>query len=96
MTESERYQMARKHVRERKEFWIHIAMFVIVNAGLIALNLVQQPDKLWFHWVLIGWGAGLLLHSFQVFGSNWEERKVQEFMKREEEKEKAQSNSSAT
>ncbi len=96
MIESERYQVIRKQVRERKEFWIHLAMFVIVNAGIITFNLLKQPDKIWYHWVLVGWGAGLLLHCFQVFGSRWEEKQIQEILRQEEEKEKAQSNSSAS
>ena len=100
MTETERYQMARKHVRKLKDFWIHLAVFVVVNAGLITLNLVKQPDKFWFHWVLVGWGAGLLLHGFQLFGGaaakNWEERKIKEIVKPDEEKETYPPKSSAT
>lgn len=93
MTEAERYQLVRKQVQELKDFWIHLAMFVVVNAGIITLNLMMQPDKLWFYWVLAGWGAGLLLHAFHVFGSgvakNWEEKKIQELMKQDEAKEAA-------
>ena len=90
MTNEERYQDAKKHVQKQKEFWVHLAVFVIVNAILITLNLAKTPDKLWFHWVLMGWGAGLLLNGFQVFGGgyakDWETRKVQELVKRDEAK----------
>ncbi len=48
-------------------FWIHLTVFLVVNAGLITLNLVRSPDKLWFRWVLLGWGAGLLLNGFCAF-----------------------------
>ena len=99
MTETERYQMARKQVLEQKDFWVHLAVFLVVNAGLITLNLVKKPGKLWFYWVLMGWGAGLLLHGFQVFGGGvakkWEERKIQELLKRDEEKEVSPPKSSA-
>ncbi len=91
MTETARYQTAQKQVRELKDFWVHLAAFVVANAGMMTLNLVQRPDKLWFHWVLLGWGAGLLLHGFKVFGGgiakNWEEKKIQEIVKRDAEKE---------
>ncbi len=93
MTETDRYQVAQKQVQKLKEFWVHLAVFVIVNAGLTTLNLVQTPDKLWFQWVILGWGAGILLHCFQVFGSgfarNWEEKKIQEIVKRDEAKDAA-------
>jgi len=90
MTDTDRHQMARKHVRKLKDFWIHLVAFLVVNAGLMTLNLVKQPDKLWFQWVLLGWGAGVLLHAFLAFGSgigkNWEERKIKQIVKRDEEK----------
>lgn len=88
MTETERYQVAQKHVQKLKDFWIHLAVFVAVNAGLTTLNLVRTPERLWFQWVLLGWGAGILLHCFQVFGGgvakNWEEKKIQAIVKRDE------------
>ena len=90
MTETDRYQSARKHVQKLKDFWIHLVAFLIVNAGLTTLNLVKQPDKFWFQWVLMGWGAGLLLHAFLTFGGgiakNWEERKIKEIVQRDEKK----------
>jgi hypothetical protein len=50
---------------------MHLAIFLVVNAGLITLNLVRTPDRYWFQWVLLGWGAGLLLNAYQVFGCCW-------------------------
>ena len=98
MTKAERYQDAKKHVQKQKEFWVHLAVFVVVNAVLITLNLMKTPDKLWFHWVLMGWGAGLLLNGFQVFGNgiakNWEARKIQELVKQDEEEEASRSKAS--
>ena len=98
MTKAERYQDAKKHVQKQKEFWVHLTLFLIVNAILITLNLAKTPDKLWFHWVLMGWGAGLLLNGFQVFGNgiakNWEARKIEEFVKQDEEEETSRSKAS--
>ena len=100
MSETTRYQLAQKYVRKQKDFWIHLAVFVVVNAGLITLNLVESPEKLWVHWVLIGWGAGLLLNGFQVFGGeiakNWEEEKIKTLLKRDEEHEASPPKSTAT
>lgn len=56
-----------KTYQERiKGLWIHLAVFLIVNAGLTTLNLLRNPDKLWFYWPLLGWGPGILLH-FAIF-----------------------------
>ncbi len=48
-------------------FFIHLGVYVVVNAGLAALNLINNPNHLWFYWVLLGWGAGILLHAFLAF-----------------------------
>ena len=99
-TETERYQRAKSQVQEQKDFWVHLAVFVPVNAGLVALNLVKEPEKLWVHWVLMGWGAGILLHAFKAFGGgaakDWEERKINEIVKQGDEKESNRPKSSAS
>lgn len=86
MAETKRHEQAKEYVRKLKGFWIHLAVYVIVNACLIALNLVKRPDDLWFRWLLVGWGAGLAAHAFLLFGGgigkNWEARKIKEVMKR--------------
>lgn len=89
MPGSNRYEAARAHVQKLKEFYVHLTAFVLVNAALIAINLLQEPDKLWFHWVLGGWGIGMICHALAVFGegfaSNWEKRKVEAIVRREKQ-----------
>ncbi len=68
MTPEERRQRPERPAPTPKKFWIHLVLFVVVNAGLITLNLFRSPDKYWFHWVLLGWGAVLLLSAYRVFG----------------------------
>jgi len=53
--------------RAQLGFWIHFAAYVIVISGLAALNLTRNPDKLWFLWVLGGWGIGVAAHALSFF-----------------------------
>lgn len=58
----------RRTPQERRvRLYTHSVIFMIVNAGLTAMNLVRNPDRLWFYWPLIGWGAGLVLHAWIVY-----------------------------
>jgi hypothetical protein len=54
-------------VRLRRGFLIHLAAYTVVNAGLVAINLVTTPDRLWFYWPLAGWGVGILAHGTAAF-----------------------------
>lgn len=47
-------------------FFFHFSAYVLVNAILIAVNLLLTPDKLWFYWPLLGWGIGILAHGLAV------------------------------
>jgi hypothetical protein len=83
------YDRARAHVRSLRSFYLHAAVYLIVNFALLALNLIRNPDHLWFYWVALGWGIGLAAHAYLVFGSHrllgadWQERKIQEELDRE-------------
>ena len=50
-------------------FFFHFSAYVLVNAILIAVNLLTTPDRLWFYWPLLGWGIGILAHGLAVYFS---------------------------
>ena len=58
---------APKAVKAKMGLYIHLLVYVLVNAGLIALNLGTSPERIWFIWPLVGWGIGVLLHALLVF-----------------------------
>ena len=48
-------------------FLIHLAAaFVVIIAGLAAINLWFAPQYPWFIWVLIGWGAAVATHALAL------------------------------
>ncbi len=46
-------------------FKYHLAAYVLVNAILIAVNLMH-PEHIWFFWPLLGWGIGIVAHGYAV------------------------------
>jgi hypothetical protein len=42
-------------------------VYIAVIAGLAALNMTRNPDKLWFVWVAGGWGIGVAAHALSLF-----------------------------
>jgi hypothetical protein len=47
-------------------FLVHLAAFVVVTAGLAAVNLWFAPQYPWFVWVLMGWGAAVATHALAL------------------------------
>jgi 2TM domain len=44
-------------------FLIHLCVYVVVIAGLAAINLTKNPSHPWFLWVLVAWGIALAVHD---------------------------------
>lgn len=80
------YDQATQRVEEKMGFFIHLVAYVVVNAALAALNLVTNPDVLWFHWPLAGWGIGVVLHGWKVFSGPSISRLKQQMIQREIER----------
>jgi len=88
--DDKRYEEAKRRVKELKDFYRNLMTYVAVNILLIVINLITSPDKLWFFWVTIFWGIGIVLHASRVFilkgkflGKEWEEKKIKEIMEKE-------------
>ena len=89
--DEERYFKAKKRVEEIKGFYGNLTAYIVVNMGLLVVNLLTSPDHLWFFWPMLGWGIGVVIHGMKVFnympflGKDWEEQKIKEFMDKEKE-----------
>jgi hypothetical protein len=77
-------QKAKSRVRKKLGFYWHLAVFVLANAAMIAINLQHSPNYNWFVWPLCGWGAALALHGFATFqGSGMSESMIEAEVQRE-------------
>jgi tellurite resistance protein TehA-like permease len=86
----EKYEKAKKRVEELKKFYGNLVTYILINIMLVIINLVTNPGNLWFYWVTIFWGIGILLHASKVFvlkgkflGEEWEEKKIKQIMKKD-------------
>ncbi|WP_337966925.1 histidine kinase [uncultured Flavobacterium sp.] len=86
--ENKAYFRAKKRVEELKGFYANVISYCCVIPCLIFVNLTFSPGFQWFWFSALGWGFGVAMHAFKVFGysSNWEERKIREILERENNK----------
>ncbi|MDQ0592266.1 two-component system LytT family sensor kinase [Chryseobacterium ginsenosidimutans] len=79
------YERAQKRVKEIKSFYGNLISYCIVIPSLIIINLITNPNHIWFYFPMLGWGIGLAAHGMNVFaiGKNWEERKIREILEKQ-------------
>jgi 2TM domain len=77
-------RLAERRVAARYGFVVHAGVYLLVNLGLVAINLATSPHHLWFFWPALGWGLGLAAHAWAVLTalSGDHERAVQAEMER--------------
>ncbi|MCU4788394.1 2TM domain-containing protein [Bacillus cereus] len=88
MERNENYLRAKKRVENLKVFYIHLTVYILVNLMLFFINISSDSSKLWFLYPLGGWGIGIVIHGlttfpFGIFGKEWEERKIKEYMEKD-------------
>jgi uncharacterized membrane protein YczE len=77
------YRRAAWRVEARLAFYRHVMIYVVVNLLLAALNLIRNPNHLWFQWVIFGWGIGLLAHGLNVYSYRWLGSRREQMIQRE-------------
>ncbi len=84
MDESAKYIRAKKRVDDLKGFYGSLIAYVVVIPFLITLNYNTSWDFQWFWFPVFGWGLGLAIQAFNIYGigGNWEERKIKEIMEK--------------
>nr|WP_315163977.1 histidine kinase [uncultured Flavobacterium sp.] len=82
------YYNAKMRVDEIKRFYTSLISYCVIIPFLIFINLKYSIGFQWFWFPMFGWGFGLVMKALRVYGygSNWEERKIQEILKKEERK----------
>jgi sensor histidine kinase YesM len=84
----EAIRRARKKVRDMRAFYFSALLYAVIIPIFWVVNL-SVGGPVWAHWPMIGWGIGLIIQGLSifargtVFGAEWEERKVEELMARE-------------
>ncbi|TVZ27611.1 hypothetical protein JM83_2661 [Gillisia sp. Hel_I_86] len=82
------YLRAKDKVKKLRGFYGNLTSYCIVIPALAVFNWLTKSDFPWVIFPAIGWGIGLLFHAMDVFGYNpilgrdWEDKKIKEYMKR--------------
>jgi len=88
-----KYLKAKERVAQLKKFYSTLLKNIIVIVLTGSINYYFNEWRYpWFLWVVFGVSIGTIIQAIKLFGytslfgRNWEERKIQEFMKEEDRK----------
>jgi hypothetical protein len=87
--EDKRYLKAKEKVEKIKGFYSNLISYIIVIPILAYINY-RTTDFPWAIFPALGWGFGVIAHGLDAYGynpilgRNWEERKIKEFMKKDD------------
>ncbi|WP_420572690.1 2TM domain-containing protein [Kordia sp.] len=95
------YLRAEKKVKNIRGFYVHLLVYLCVNLFISIKKIMRNLDngetfnEAFFDFgtfiVWLAWGIGLAFHAYSIFvkngilGSEWEERKIREYMGREDQ-----------
>ena len=76
----ELHRLAIRRADMKLAFRSHLMAYVIVNAGLVMINLITSDDYFWAIWPMLGWGIGLAAHGVTVYmdGEGMRDRMIEQ------------------
>ncbi len=87
-----KYLRAKEQVACIKKFYTSLLFYLVFIGFLAWLNYYSNEWRyMWFLWAAFGWGIGLVFQAAKAFKwapfmhKDWEDRKIREFMEKEEE-----------
>ena len=89
MTDEELMKLAQKRVKARKDFLLHLSVYLIVNIVCVIVCLVSHSHEhgttfknFWPKWPIFCWGALVLFHGLAVlfhFGDSSNDKVMREY-----------------
>jgi uncharacterized membrane protein YecN with MAPEG domain len=83
--DDKRREAAIERLKAKRSFSQNLVSYVVVNAFLVFIWAITGAGYFWPAWVMGGWGIGLVLHAWTVFGQRpITESEIQHEIQREE------------
>ena len=67
MTDEQR-QLAIRRIKAKRGFRTHLAIYLAVNALLVAIWATTSATFFWPVWPMFGWGIGVVAHAANAYG----------------------------
>ncbi|HEU4545420.1 MAG TPA: 2TM domain-containing protein [Microlunatus sp.] len=77
--EPEMRERAIKRLKKRRDFHGHVLIYTLVNAFLVVIWAVTNPDGFfWPIFPIVGWGIGVIMNAWDVyFAEDFDEEDIE-------------------
>lgn len=74
-----------ERITKKREFWSHLAAYVLVNGALVVIWAMTGAGFFWPVFPVLGWGIGLFFHAWETFSAGPSEERIRDEMGRLQE-----------
>jgi hypothetical protein len=76
-------KLALQRLKKRHDFYGHLLVYTLVNTFIVVIwALTDGHGFFWPIFPIVGWGIGVIMNAWDVFGSNgYDEEKIQREMR---------------
>ena len=67
-TEQELREQAIERLKKKRDFKVHVLMYVSVNTFLVVIWAVTGAGFFWPIFPILGWGIGVVANAWDVYG----------------------------
>jgi len=89
-SEEKIYKKAKKKVKAKKGFYMHLGIYLVMGAFFFTMNMVEWDGEYWFFMPMLPWGISIAIHYLSVFGlpggklsAEWEEEELEKELNRQ-------------
>ena len=78
----EKFYRAKARVKNLREFYSSLISFIVIMPFLAYINYSTYWGFQWFWFACFGWGLGLAIQGFKIYGigQNWESKQIKKYM----------------
>lgn len=88
MNMHEAREEARRYVRRKRIFYTVLAIWIALSVMWFAIDMRDDSSSIWFYWPMLGTGIAVVITGIVLlgiggpFGSEWERREVERYLRR--------------
>lgn len=71
-----------ERLQRKREFWSHLAAYVLVNTALVVIWAMTGAGFFWPVFPVLGWGIGVFFHAWETFTAGPKEERIRREMDR--------------